>query len=147
VGSTCATHSKEIHDLVNHKQLKVVNINFQSISNKVSSFHEFIYSYDPDIILGCESWLTAYVFSNEIFPSNYNTFRKDRQLKQGGGVIVCCKDTISCMEVYINNECEAIACQITLKNNKNLIVCSFYRPPSHDTGADPGSFEGGVKPR
>ena len=44
------------------KQLKVANINFQSILNKVSSFHEFIHNYDPDIILGSKSWLTAEVF-------------------------------------------------------------------------------------
>ena len=81
--------------------------------------------------MGCESWLTADVFSKEIFPYNYSTYRKDRQFKQGGGVFVCCKDTIPCKEVHINNECEAVVCQISLKSNKNLIVCSFYRPPSH----------------
>ena len=91
-GSTCVTCSKETHGLsVNHRWLKIASINFQSICNKVSSFHEFIHSYDPDIILRCESWLTADVFSNEIFLSTYNTFRKDRQLKQGGGVFICCK--------------------------------------------------------
>ena len=91
------------------------------ICNKVSSFHEFIHSYDPDIILGSESWLTVDFFSNEIFPSTYNTFRKDRHLKQGGGVFFCCEDTISCKEVHINNECEAVTCQISLQHNKNLI--------------------------
>ena len=47
-------------------------------------------------------------------------------------MFICCKDTISCKEVHINNECEAVACQISLKYNKNLIICYFYRPPSHD---------------
>ena len=61
-----------------------------------------------------------------------SVYRKHRQLKQGGGVFVCCKDTIPCKEVHINNECEAVVCQISLKSNKNLIVCSFYRPPGHD---------------
>ena len=49
------------------KQLKVASINFQSILNKVSSFHEFIHNYDPDIILGSESWLTAEVFLMKYF--------------------------------------------------------------------------------
>ena len=47
-------------------------------------------------------------------------------------MFVCCKDTIPCKEVHIYNECEAVVCQISLKNIKNLIVCSFYRPPGHD---------------
>ena len=128
-----ACNNNETHGLsVNHRQLRVASINFQSISNKVSSFQEFIHNYDPDIILGCESWLTIDISSNEIFPSNYNIFRKNRQLKQGGGVFICCEDIISCKEVRINNECEAVVCQITLKNNGNLIICSFYRPPTHD---------------
>ena len=84
-----------------------------------STFHEFIYSYDPEILLGCESWLiaTVVVFSNEIFPSTYNTFRKDGKLKQGGGVHVYLlqRYAISCKEVHINNECEAVACQISFK--------------------------------
>ena len=99
------------HELsVSHNQLRIASINFQSISNKVSSFHEFIHSYDPDIILGCESWLTADVFSNEIFPSNYNINRKYRHNKQRDGVFVCYKDTISCQELHSNNTCEAVVC-------------------------------------
>ena len=47
-------------------------------------------------------------------------------------MFVCCKDTIPCKEVHINNECEAVVCQISLNSNKNLIVFSFYRPPGHD---------------
>ena len=47
-------------------------------------------------------------------------------------MFICCKDTISCQELHSNNECEAVVCQITLRDNKNLIVCSFYRPPNHD---------------
>ena len=60
------------------------------------------------------------------------TLRKHRHSKQGGHVFVCYKDTISCQELHSNNKCEAVVCQITLRDNKNLIVCSFYRPPNHD---------------
>ena len=67
VGSSCATCSNVNHGLlVNHKQLKVASIKFQSTSNKVSSINQLIHCYDPDVILRCESWLTIDAFSNEI---------------------------------------------------------------------------------
>ena len=40
-------------------------------------------------------------------------------------MFICFKVTISCKEVHINDECEAVACQISLKHNKILIVHLF----------------------
>ena len=82
--------------------------------------------------MGCESWLTNDILSSEIFPPNYTIFRKDRALQQGGGVFLACRDLLSCVDIDINNNCEAVVCQISLHNNKNLIICSFYRPPNND---------------
>ena len=36
-----------------------------------------IAEYAPDIIASTESWLTPSIYSNEIFPDNYNVFKKD----------------------------------------------------------------------
>ena len=35
-----------------HKQLNVASINFQSICNKVPSFHEFMHCHEPDNNIG-----------------------------------------------------------------------------------------------
>jgi len=40
--------------------------------------------YYPDIIFGTESWLSSTFHSNEIFPHNYNIYRKDREDGFGG---------------------------------------------------------------
>ena len=49
-----------------------------------------IVEYAPDIIAGTESWLTPSIYSNEVFPDNYNVFRKDH-LDGYGGVFFSCK--------------------------------------------------------
>ena len=70
-------------------ELRVVNINFQSIMNKRVDLQEFIYRYKPDIIVGTETWLSANISDNEIVPAelNYNIYRKDRADDYGGVMI------------------------------------------------------------
>ena len=113
-------------------QLQIMCVNFCSILNKLPSFYDLIHTYDPDIIVGCKSWLTNDILSSEIFPSNYTIFRKDRTLQHGGGVFLACRDSLSCVDIHLNNNCEAVVCQISLQNNRSLIICSFYRPPSNN---------------
>ena len=65
------------------------------IVNKVPPFLEVINKHDPDIILGSETWLTADISSSEIFPPNYNVFRKDRSNRP---VFIACRNNITCEE-------------------------------------------------
>ena len=39
-------------------KLKVLNINFQSVRNKIPDLHVLVAVEEPDIIIGTESWLT-----------------------------------------------------------------------------------------
>ena len=52
-------------------QIKVMNINFQSIVNKVSELHCLLDTEKPDGVIGTESWLTPDISNNEIFPPGY----------------------------------------------------------------------------
>ena len=116
----------------NIKSLKVISTNFQSVVNKVPPLLEVINKHNPYIILGSELWLTADISSSELFPPNYNLFRKDR-IDRPGGVFIACRNNITCEELkYINNY-EIVVCKVTVKNNKHLIICSFYRPPGNNT--------------
>ena len=99
------------------KNFKVISINFQSIVNKVPSFLEVINKHNPDIIIGSETWLTTNISSSEIFPPNYNVFRKDMTTRPGGGVLIACRSTIACEELDITNNCEIVTCKLTLQNN------------------------------
>ena len=120
----------------NIKSLKVISTNLQSVVNKVPPFLEVINKHDPDIILGSETRLTADISSSEIFPPNYNVFLKDKSNRPGGGVFIACRNiinSITCEELKYINNCEIVVCKVTLKNNKHLIICSFYRPPDNNT--------------
>ena len=70
--------------------VKIAVINFQSIREEKPLFYTFIDSNKPDIIVGTETWLTAEIHDNEIFPPElgYTVYRRDRIDKRGGGVII-----------------------------------------------------------
>ena len=67
-------------------KLTVLNINFQSVKNKIPDFHILISSEQPDIITATESWLTPDILSSEIVPANlgYSILREDRTSSSGG---------------------------------------------------------------
>ena len=50
------------------KRLKIININFRSIVNKVQEFYCLLDTENPDIVIGTESWLTPDISSSEVFP-------------------------------------------------------------------------------
>ncbi|CAC5368405.1 unnamed protein product [Mytilus coruscus] len=66
--------------------------------------------------------------SSEIFPSNYNVYRNDRGTL-GGGVFVLIEKSITSVEqtsLITDGEIEWV--KIKIKNNKDLLVGSFYMP-------------------
>ena len=59
------------------KPITVGVMNYQSIKNKKTIFNVFIDEHQPDITIGSESWISPAVYSSELFPANYNVYRKD----------------------------------------------------------------------
>ena len=55
----------------NHKPLKILNVNCQSIRSKAASFLLLLDSEVPDNVVGTESWLRSGIASGEIFASLY----------------------------------------------------------------------------
>lgn len=122
--------------------LTVLNINFRGIRGKVSDFLNLLFSLKPDIILGTESWLSAEIHNSEVFPNNYQVFRKDRLISDSdatdytegdrnwGGVFIAIKAGIACEDLpSLNVNCEITWCKIILSNKKSLLLSCFYRPP------------------
>ena len=83
-----------------HPTLKVLNINFQSVCNKIPEFHALINTEQPDIIIATESWLTPVILNSEVAPANlgYSIFREDRTSTSGGGVFIMVKGHIIATE-------------------------------------------------
>jgi len=93
---TTASHSKQSGlFLVAHtsahknggKSLVLLQVNCRSIYNKALEFWNLVDMYNPDIIIGTESWLREEIGNTEIFRTDFTTFRRDRHAR-GGGVFV-----------------------------------------------------------
>lgn len=107
----------------------LLNFNFQSIKNKTAEKLNIIDSYNPSIIIGTETWLNDSVHNSEIFPPNYNIYRRDR--KDGfGGVLVAVKADIVSDHLGVEINTESVYISITLEKGKQLIVGALYRPNS-----------------
>ncbi|XP_071476520.1 uncharacterized protein [Diadema antillarum] len=74
--------------------MKILNVNFQSLKNKKEELAVLIESTEPSIIIGTETWLNSSVYTSEIFPPNYNVVRKDRQDGYGGVLIAVRRDLV-----------------------------------------------------
>ena len=61
----------------------------ESLFAKRASLWSFIEHEHPDVMIGNESWLYPNIYSSEVFPSEYNVFRKDRSDGYGGAFIAC----------------------------------------------------------
>ena len=67
-------------------KLKVLNINFQSVRNKIPDLHALVAVEQPDIIISTESWLTPNIQNSEIIPPNLGNsiFKEDRTVSFWG---------------------------------------------------------------
>ena len=88
-------------------------------------------TYTPDIIIGCETWLTSTILNNEVIPENYKLYRKDREDGYGGVFIGVSSKLIS-NSINLDTHCEICSVTIQLSHNQQLIVIGAYRPPSRD---------------
>ena len=86
---------------------------------------------DPDIIIGCETWLSDSHTDSEILPPGYKPYRNNRADGYGGVLIATKQDLIS-EEAPVTTNTELVAAKIQLANSKNLIICAAYRPPKED---------------
>ena len=95
----------------------------------MSLFQSYVYSSDFDVICLTETWLSDFIYDQEILPTNYNIYRRDRP-SRGGGVLIAIKDTIPVSVVPSNlshNAPEIITVRLNLR--KPTILSCVYLPP------------------
>jgi hypothetical protein len=80
------------------KSLVMLQVNCRSICNKLLEFWNLIETYNPDVVIGTESWLHEEINNAELFRGDYIIFRRDR-CSRGGGVFICVKNHIDCREL------------------------------------------------
>ncbi|XP_072178279.1 uncharacterized protein [Diadema setosum] len=114
------------------QNLRVLNINFQSVRNKKAEIGDVLDSTKPDIVLGTETWLKENITSSELFPDGYTIVRRDRS-DGYGGVLIALKENIIFEQLSVEEAVEAILVKIPVTGNKYLLVGVIYRPPSSGT--------------
>ena len=83
--------------------LKCVCLNARSVVNKMGELRLTVEDVEPDIIGISETW-TRPDMGNAEFPlKGYQVFRNDRELRRGGGVALCIKQSIQAYEFQIDN--------------------------------------------
>jgi len=115
-------------NLTNLNKLTIAVINCQSVFAKRTSLWSFSKHEHPDIIIGNESWLNPNIYSIEVFPSEYNVFRKDRP--DYGGVSIACHNKLTSFQLTPseNSGSELITIQLQL-----IIICAVNCPPKPDS--------------
>jgi len=69
------------------KSLVVLQINCRNVYNKALEFWSLVDTYNPDDVIGTESWFKEDINSAEVFRADFTTFRRDRSKSDrvGGG--------------------------------------------------------------
>ena len=116
------------------KRLTVLSINCRGLKSKRKQrdLRSVIEQENPDIICGNESHLDGDYHSSEIFPSNYDIFRKDRNRYGGGVFLGVRKDMLAMEEECLQTDCETVWVKIIFAGKQPLYVGSFYRPTNED---------------
>ena len=91
--------------------------------NKMTSFQALVYSHLPMVVSVTETWLSDYIFDNEILPSGYNIFQADRP-SRGGGVLLAVSSDLFCASREPANTISGISsCSKTFKS----LAAPFFR--------------------
>jgi hypothetical protein len=117
------------------QSLVMLQVNCRSIYNEALELWNLVDTYNPDIIIGTESWLREEIGNSEKFKTDFMTFRRDRHTR-GGGVFICVKNNITCSEIWVDDEFEILALEVKGSDPKKVWeIVSFYRAPYEDMRA------------
>ena len=127
-------NAKERRSQPKRTKLTCLVINCRSLKNRVADLAAIMSEYQPDIVIGNESWLNQNIASSEIFPENYNVFRKDRIDGYGGVFQAVKKDLIITLRSDFDTECEILwtHCRMAGAKTKSFLFGAFYRSNSSD---------------
>jgi len=137
---------------VEDKPLVLLQVNCRSILNKTLEFWNLVDTYNPDVIIGTESWLREEINNAELFRDDYTTFRMDR-CTRGGGVFICVKNYIDCRELWADQDFEMIPIEVKGRDPKfTWEIIGIYRAANDDTRvmemlADRTSYSGNTTKR
>ena len=116
---------------VNKKTLQILTINFQSLWNKREELVAICEKSNPDIIIGCETWLGSDVKDSELLiDDRYDLYRRERgQIRSHGGVLMAVRKDIRSEIIQKGKNNESIFVKIGTKGEEEIFG-AVYRPPN-----------------
>ena len=93
-----------------------------------------INTYNPDVIVGTETWLNSSIKDNEIIPAdfNYKIYRKDRS-DGYGGVLLAISDQLASFPIpELLYDAEIVWAKVCIIGCKDLYISAYYRPHIDD---------------
>lgn len=108
-------------------------------TSNLERFQELIYANDTDIVCVNETWLHSGILNSELLHSGYSIYRKDRDTRRAGGVLLAVKtDSFKTMKQYMSAvgtvDIEIVSAELTTISDQKILFCSCYRPPDADQG-------------
>jgi hypothetical protein len=117
------------------KPLVLLQVNCRIISNKILEFWNLTDTYNPDVVIGTESWLSEEINNAEVFRDDYITSRRDG-CSRGGGEFTCVKNYIDCRGLWTDEDFDMLAVEVKGRNPKfTWEVVGMYRAPNEDMRA------------
>jgi hypothetical protein len=113
-------------------------VNARSLRDKIEELGILALYESIDIIAITESWmkLSTKHYLGEFTLPGYSLFHKDRQGREGGGVLFLVKNTLQILEVTIpNSRHDIVSIQVVGKHIKCQITL-VYRPPKSKVADD-----------
>jgi hypothetical protein len=88
------------------------------------------------LFLLTETWANPSLLNGELFPPNYQIFRKDRDVGRGGGVLLALRSNFVCTEILgvlgdilIRHKVDCVGVKVQIRNvSINILV--VYIPPA-----------------
>lgn len=109
--------------------MKIFYQNVNGLCTKTDEFYENVERKNYDVILLTETKLHDGITKSETFSSQYTVYRRDREDREGGGVLIAIKSDRNFQKRKWNTaECEDLWISVRYRNY-NIHICCVYLIP------------------
>ena len=116
------------------RPMLILHLNTRSVVNKRLEVMAHLDHPQPlDFLTVTETFLSDDILDAEIIPDDFQVYRQD-QNRNGGRILVAIRNSIPSMRrMDLETDCEVLWVQLSLLQIPNLLIGTFYRPPSSTT--------------
>ena len=113
--------------------LKILYTNVDGLVSKLMEVRDLIREKKPQVVCLTETKLRNSITNDTLGFENYNVWRKDREGKQGGGVIILTNDKLQAKQIQMNNINKVEMVAVEVKAEEDVIIGNIYMPPVTST--------------